>query len=517
MLFNSPEFLFAFLPVALVAYYRIGAQRLILATWWLVLASIAFYAWWDYRNLLVLGVSMLGNFALAHVIARQEGQGRRRLAVIAGTVFNLALLGWFKYANFVAGNLGAVLGRDMGLGEIVLPLGISFFTFTQLGYLVDVYRRDAEPSRFVDYALFVTYFPHLISGPLLHHREMIPQFEALPARAPDWDGMAAGATMLAIGLFKKVVIADGVAEFAPLPFDAAGQGMGLPMVETVTGVLAYALQLYFDFSAYSDMAIGISMMLGIQLPINFDSPYKAASIAEFWRRWHMTLGRFLTGYLYVPLGGSRVGRWRHCLNLMVVMVLSGLWHGAGWTFVAWGALHGVYLVVHRLWSEARKALGLGGRGGLATRVLATGVTFLAVTVAWIFFRAASLPEAMTVLEGFVGLNGIVLPDAWLPRLGALGPALETLGITFGELNPSFQMRGALWVAALLAAAFLLPNSQQIVGYAGTRLQAPPAPLLPPFARLRWRPTVAWAGAGAAMAGVALFLAQGDSEFLYFQF
>jgi alginate O-acetyltransferase complex protein AlgI len=526
MLFNSPEFIFIFFPVSLVVYYLIGARQLGLAVWWLVAASLAFYAWWDPSNLLILGASMLGNYAISHLIARQEGQGARKAALLLGVVANLALLGYYKYANFVLGNFGALAGGDWTLGEIVLPLGISFFTFTQMGYLVDIYRREAQPSRFADYALFVSYYPHLISGPLLHHREMIPQFEALPARRVDWNAVATGATIFAIGLFKKAVIADNVALHAALPFDVAGEGMGLPMLETVTGVLAYTFQLYFDFSAYSDMAIGISLMFGIALPINFDSPYKSANIAEFWRRWHMTLGRFLTHYLYIPLGGNRVSRPRWYVNLMIVMVLSGIWHGAGWTFVVWGALHGLYLVVYQLWSGVRTArLGTGAADEVETgrrhsrlgHAAGVAVTFLGVVVAWIFFRAASLPEAMTVLEGFAGLNGLVLPEAWQGRLGPVAEALALAGVEFGHLHPSFSLDGVAWVALLLPAVMLLPNSQQIVGYAGTVIQRPPAPLGAFFSRFRWRPGLGWAVAGAGMMAVSLFLSQRASEFLYFQF
>lgn len=528
MLFNSSEFIFIFLPFSLLIYYLAGARRLGLAVWWLVVASLAFYAWWDPSNLLILGASLLGNYAISHLIARQEGQRARRAALAFGVAANLALLGYYKYANFLLGNLGALAGEDWTLGGIVLPLGISFFTFTQMGYLVDIHRRETAPSRFADYALFVSYYPHLISGPLLHHREMIPQFEALPARRVDWSAVAAGATIFVIGLFKKAVIADNVALHAALPFDLAGEGVGLPMLETVTGVLAYTFQLYFDFSAYSDMAIGISLMFGIALPINFDSPYKSANIAEFWRRWHMTLGRFLTQYLYIPLGGNRVSRPRWYLNLMTVMVLSGLWHGAGWTFVVWGALHGLYLVAYQLWSGVRTArLGTGAddrdRAEAANPRSRTGhagavaLTFLGVVVAWIFFRAASLPEAMTVLEGFAGFNGLVLPEEWQGRLGPVAGMLSLAGVEFGHLHPSFSLDGVAWVALLLPAVMFLPNSQQIVGYAGTVLQRPPAPLGSFFARLRWRPGLGWAVAGAGMTGLALFLSQRASEFLYFQF
>lgn len=517
MLFNSPEFFLAFLPIVVTLYYCIGSRSILHATWWLVLSSIAFYVYWEPANLLILGASLFFNYGLSHLIGRQERQARRTALLWAGVLGNLALLGWFKYANFVAGNLGALAGEDWSLGHIVLPLGISFFTFTQLGYLVDIYRREARPSRFVDFALFVTYFPHLIAGPLLHHAEMIPQFRDLPARAPDWRLVAMGTTIFAIGLFKKAIVADNVALHASLPFDSAAQGMGLPMIESVTGVLAYTFQLYFDFSGYCDMAVGVSLMLGIALPINFDSPYKSANISEFWRRWHMTLGRFLTHYLYIPLGGNRVPLPRWYLNLMIVMVLSGIWHGAGWTFIVWGTLHGVFLVVFQAWDRLRPRLGLGAERTAAGRAFGVGLTFLSVAVAWIFFKAHTLPEALAVLEGFVGLNGLVLPVSWQPALGSLAPALVSAGVEFGHLHPSYSLEGLALVLVLLPAVFLLPNGQQLVGYAGTVLQKPPAPLGPLAFRLRWSPGYRWALASAGMVLLSAFLAQRNSEFLYFQF
>jgi alginate O-acetyltransferase complex protein AlgI len=355
-----------------------------------------------------------------------------------------------------------------------------------------------KETNFIHYGLFVTYFPHLIAGPVLHHKEMMPQFANKLTYRPKWDQFAAGIAIFTIGLFKKVVIADGIAPYASPAFDAAAAGHALSMFEAWGGALAFSFQLYFDFSAYCDMAIGLSCLFGVRLPLNFNSPYKAVNIIEFWRRWHMTLSRFLRDYLYISLGGNRRGKWRRHLNLFITMVLGGLWHGAGWTFVVWGALHGLYLMVNHAWRSWRARQGDGLQAPTAAgRWLATGLTFVAVVIAWVFFRAANMPAAMTMIEAMAGLNGIPI----------------TTG-DFTAYNHISSAPSKLLLALILCATvvWFFPNSQEILAD-----HQPALASVTTNSRIRWRPTLLW----TVLIALSLFKAMLDmgqvSEFLYFQF
>ncbi|MBL8463808.1 MAG: MBOAT family protein, partial [Thauera sp.] len=352
MLFNSPEFIYLYLPIVLVGFFWLAATSHRIAAVWLAAASCFFYGWWNPVYLGLLGASIVFNYGMGIRLARESARppGERRRAFLVFAVgANLLLLGYFKYFNFFADSARVVFDGHWHFDAIVLPLGISFFTFTQIAFLVDAWRGEAREFNFVHYTLFVTYFPHLIAGPVLHHREMMPQFAQPSTYRLDWENIAVGLAIFGLGIFKKVVLADGIAPHANAVFQAAEAGQALSLLDAWGGALAYTFQLYFDFSGYSDMAIGLSRMFGVKLPLNFDSPYKAGSISEFWRRWHMTLSRFLRDYLYIALGGNRKGSLRRHANLFVTMVLGGLWHGAGWTFVVWGALHGFYLMVNHAW------------------------------------------------------------------------------------------------------------------------------------------------------------------------
>lgn len=395
MLFNSYEYLVYFLPLSLAAFFLFGRVRASFAVGALVAASLFFYAWWNPRYLpLILG-SIGFNFAIGRWLRRSLKHGKAILAFGIGA--NLALLAVFKYADFAVQNASAVTDIPLALPHIVLPLGISFFTFTQIAYLVDVHRRRATEPSLLNYALFVSFFPHLLAGPILHHGEMMPQFAERKNKRPQPFHIAAGLFLLAIGLVKKVCIADPLA-----PVVAAG----FEHPETLSAltawliVLAYTLQIYFDFSGYTDMALGAARMFNIRMPVNFESPYQSTDIREFWRRWHMTLSRFLREYLYIPLGGNRHGEGRTAVNVLATFLLGGLWHGAAWTFVAWGALHGGALVVLRAWQRTGLSL---------PRWLAWGLTFLFVMVAWVFFRAPSLAAAGAMLRAMAGANADTLP------------------------------------------------------------------------------------------------------------
>ncbi len=402
MLFNSPAFLFVFLPATLLIYWGLKAWRIDAANVWLLGASLFFYSWWEIRFLPVLLTSIAVNFALGWAMTRFS-QFKYQVLTL-GIVLNLAALAYFKYINFFIANAEALTGTAWVNLEVALPIGISFFTFTQIAYLVDASRSKAKEYDPVRYGLFVTYFPHLIAGPILHHGEMMPQFADSERRDRTLD-VIVGLTLLSAGLFKKVVIADTIAQYSTPVFQAFDNGLRLSLLEAWIGALAYTLQIYFDFSAYCDMALGVSRMFGILLPINFLSPYQATSIIDFWRRWHITLSRFLRDYLYIPLGGNRQGTVRRYINLSLTMLLGGLWHGASWTFMLWGGLHGLYLIIN----HAYRAL-VPARTSRWSKIGDWAATFLAVVIAWIFFRAETVRGAWVMLKTMFGLRGPLLPD-----------------------------------------------------------------------------------------------------------
>ncbi len=518
MLFNSDVFIFAFLPVTLAGYFLIGRFKPMLAAAWLTLASLLFYGWWNPVYVWLLALSILFNYGCSAAIARRAKATERSAAkrwLLFTVAVNLGLLAYFKYANFFLASVNAVSGAALSLGAVVLPLGISFFTFTQIAFLADTYYGKAREHNFVHYSLFVTYFPHLIAGPVLHHAEMMPQFERPATYRFRFENAAVGITIFVIGLFKKVIIADGVGAYVKPVFDAAAGGIDLTLLDAWSGALAFTFQLYFDFSGYSDMAIGLARMFGVTLPLNFHSPYKATSIIEFWQRWHMTLSRFLRDYLYIPLGGNRKGTARRYLNLMLTMALGGLWHGAGWTFVLWGTLHGLYLVINQGWRALRRRLGHDVEYSTWWgRACACLLTFVSVVIGWVLFRAANPASAVAMLKAMAGFNGVVLPDSWLPAWGAAGQWLAAHGVRFGDTRGLVNSGVLNWIWILLLIVWFAPNTQQLL--------AEYRPALGPFAdnhraRGTWRPTAFYALLLAGLAVVAVFNLQKRSEFLYFQF
>jgi alginate O-acetyltransferase complex protein AlgI len=403
VLFNSPTFLFLFLPATLAVYLALRTRLPQIGNLWLLASSIFFYSWWDVRFLPVLLSSISANFLLGRAIAHHPRTSH--ILLLAGVTLNLAALAYFKYANFLLANVAALVGASWQALDIPLPIGISFFTFTQIAYLVDAYQGKAKEHDSIRYGLFVTYFPHLIAGPILHHSEMMPQFADRRPRDRLLD-LTIGLTLLSAGLFKKVLIADTIAQYSTPIFLAFDEGRRLSLVEAWVGALAYTFQIYFDFSAYCDMALGVSRMFGILLPINFLSPYQATSIIDFWRRWHITLSRFLRDYLYILLGGNRRGRLRRYVNLSLTMLLGGLWHGASWNFIIWGALHGLYLVINHAYRGIQPAAHVPWR-----RAGDWLLTFVVVVIAWVFFRATTIRGAWVMLKTMFGLRGPLLPEA----------------------------------------------------------------------------------------------------------
>lgn len=477
MLFNSFEFLFIFLPIVLFTFFMLGRVSARHAIAGLGIASLAFYSYWDIWFLPVLATSILANFGMSHWIARAKTHRKAILSLaVAG---NLAALYFYKYLDFTIISLNAAFGLNLPPQALILPLGISFFTFTQIAYLVDMYRHQAATSKLSDYILFVSYFPHLIAGPILHHAHMMPQFHDTKILKPSTAAISAGLIFLTIGLVKKVIIADNLAKFGS-PIFALDAEAGMGVREAWTGALAYTLQLYFDFSGYCDMAIGISLMFNINLPLNFASPYKAVNIIDFWRRWHMTLSSFLRDYLYIPLGGNRHGKARRYLNLFLTMLLGGLWHGANWTFVVWGCLHGLYLVINHGFVAVRERLKLPA----PPKALALAITFLAVVFAWVPFRADSLHQAFSIWQSMIDI-------------GSSGTAM------LSSVHPGKATR---WILLGLLIAFFLPNSQTLVARFQQAMQS--------------KSFAYWKMAGA-LVGIIFSLTVMSighvSEFLYFQF
>ena len=525
MLFNSYSFILLYLPITFAIFFAVGARRPLYAAAWLAAASLFFYGWWNPVYVFLLLASIAFNYTIGRILAQGQGgpDGKASKAVLTfGIAADLVLLGYYKYANFFLDAAASLAGGDAGLslGDIVLPLGISFFTFTQIAFLVDTYQGKVKESNFVHYVLFVTYFPHLIAGPVLHHKEMMPQFADTANYRPNPDRIALGLTFFAIGLFKKAVLADGIAPYANASFKAIADGQTLTFLEAWGGSLAYTFQLYFDFSGYSDMAIGLSWLFGVRLPLNFDSPYKAVNIIDFWRRWHMTLSRFLRDYLYIALGGNRKGPVRRYANLLITMLLGGLWHGAGWTFVFWGALHGFYLVINHGWHAVRSRLGFPpGDGSFLGRLTARAVTFLAAVVAWVFFRAEDLGDALTMLSGMAGLSGISLPIGLASHFGPLAGELAKYGIGFDLGGGTNFVLTYLWVIGLALVAFLLPNSQELLARHDPSLasHASSGPGTPARRLRGWTPTRTWALVMGVMLAVGLLTLARVTEFLYFQF
>ena len=515
MLFNSYVFIFVFLPIALGVFFALG-RKPNLAITWLLLCSLFFYGWWNANYLLLLLISITYNY----LIGSQLAKNRSKQVLIVGIVGNLALLGYYKYAGFALSVVQSLTSVNFDTLAIILPLGISFFTFTQIAFLVDAYRGEVKEYRPIHYALFVSYFPHLIAGPILHHKEMMPQFDASGPFRPNAENFALGLSVFIVGLLKKVMLADGIGPFAKMAFDAAANGLPLTLFEAWGGILAYSMQLYFDFSGYSDMAIGISLLFGIRLPINFYSPYQATSVIDFWRRWHITLSRFLRDYLYIALGGNRQGIFHKYRNLFITMLLGGIWHGAGWNFLIWGGLHGGYLVINHLWRESKLAK---ENQWLATsrsaNFLAWLITFLAVTIAWVFFRAADLDAASIILKGLFGLDGVALPERYFFDLGHLGSWLHDQGMAFKALNAgdiiSFGGVSQLLLATFIA--LLAPNTSQIFVQFKPALENHGVVITVPSRWLTWQISTAWAIATALFGLLALVNITALSEFLYFQF
>jgi alginate O-acetyltransferase complex protein AlgI len=501
MLFSSPEFVLGFLPVVLVLYILVrGASGRDATILLLAAASFFFYAWWNVWGVLLLASSIVFNWVVSRHLGKD--QPHRRALLIVGIAVNVLVLAFFKYTNFLIENVNEITGTEWSFVTIILPLGISFITFQKIAFLVDSYSGDTSHYRFHEFVLFASFFPQLIAGPIVHHSEMLRQFQERDAFQLRWTNFTVGLTAFSIGLVKKVVIADSFAAVADPIFAGVSAGVEPPLYEAWVAALAFALQIYFDFSGYSDMAIGLARMFGVRLPLNFNSPYKAHNIVDYWQRWHITLTRFLTDYIYTPLsfgfarqaivsGDSRTVLFAKSVivPLFITFLVSGLWHGAGWTFVIWGLIHFSGMATQRIWQHAK----------LPDVPVAIGwsLTILLVVVSLVFFRAGSVEAALTMLNamafGASGMEFIETPR----RVAALivgGFALCLLLPNTAELlaryNPVIDRKMPSWKTAI--------GGHEVV----------------------WRPTIAWAAAISILFTVALtFVLKTDEarEFIYFQF
>ncbi|KAB8129192.1 MBOAT family protein [Gracilibacillus oryzae] len=462
MLFNSFEFIFVFLPVMFFGYFLFNKIHPTIGKAWLLVGSLFFYSWWNPVYLWLLLASILVNYGLGSILLKKTT--RRKAVLIVGIIFNVSLLGFFKYFDFFIGNINFLLDTSYNFLYLILPLAISFYTFQQIAYLVDVYKNKVEENSFLHYALFISFFPQLIAGPIVHHKEVMGQYLDKTNKRMNGENIAKGLFLFSLGLFKKVAIADSFAVWANEGF---ANSATLSFADGWITSLSYTLQLYFDFSGYSDMAIGLALLFNIRLPINFDSPYKAVSIQDFWRRWHITLSRFLTSYIYIPLGGNRVSIGRTYIHIFIVFFVSGFWHGAGWTFIAWGVMHGVAMMIHRLW----KSLGLR-----LPAILGWFITFQFINATWVFFRAPDFSTAMQVLSAMVHY------ESWNLTL---------------ELFIENSDKLLIYLAGALLIAFFIKNST------------------------KWmeslRPNPVYAAFAAGLFIYAALRLQQVSEFLYFNF
>jgi D-alanyl-lipoteichoic acid acyltransferase DltB (MBOAT superfamily) len=486
MVFSSYDFLLAFLPLTLAGFYllrRFGWREQ--SVTFLLVASLVFYAQWNLAHAALLVLSIAVNYALGRLAAEGANDGARRWALQIAIAFNLSLIFWFKYFNFAASNAAAVIGVDYTLLNIVLPLGISFFTFQQVAYVVDCHRTRAAEKNPRDFALFVAFFPQLIAGPIVHHRYTRPQFSELAKHPVNFDALPHGVMIFALGLAKKALIADPIARAIDPIYAAAGAGEAIGGFAAWAAMIGYSLQIYFDFSGYCDMAIGLALLFGVRLPVNFMSPYKARSIIEFWRRWHMTLSTFLRDYVYIPLGGNRRGEIFRLRNIFLTMLIGGVWHGAAWTFVVWGLIHASLITLNhaaRLWLPQLDAM-----QSPVSIFLKRAALLLAIMLAWIFFRSSDLGAAVTIAGG-------LLAD---PGETAIAPEICALMIFAAGL------------------ALFAPSSLEIAGYQEKLSAAFPKPA--GFSTRFLQPTPMSALSTAILLIAGLAVAWKPAVFIYFNF
>lgn len=500
MLFNSGQFILIFLPLVLTGFFLAGKSRHYFKVIWLIAASIFFIGYGDSRYLVLIIISIIINYYLALRITKFRHNPRlSRSLLTVGVVANLGTLGYFKYAEFIIDNFNAITSSNFTFGTVILPLGISFFTFEQISYLVDAYQGKLVKNTWLTYSFFITFFPYFSAGPIVRQGEIVPQLEEKDSFTFNLENLAVGITFFSIGLFKKLVLADNLASYINVIFASAEASLNLSVIETWSGVIAFGFQLYFDFSGYSDIAIGVARMFGLILPVNFYSPYKSLNIIDFWRTWHISLSNFLRDYLYIPLGGNRFGKFRQYLNLMITMVLGGLWHGASWTFAIWGGLHGLYLVINHSWLNWLKLKEKTVYfSSFYWRLIAHILTLIAVTLAWVFFRAATLNGTTYLLGSMLGVNAKLIPAEFK--------------------NDYLLFLGHILISTLII--FCLPNTSELMKKYRPNLTTKKLPSPTGLAKLiTWQANLGYqVFLGFLWFGILLkFFSAGASQFIYLQF
>ncbi len=502
MLFNSPIYIFLFLPLVVVVYFLFNRYRLTtISKAWLIFCSLFFYGYWNVNYIFLILSSILINFSLGvslHKIknsphASESPTLKRKSILVIGLLFNLVALAYFKYVDFFILNINYILESPIPLQNVVLPLAISFFTFQQIAYLIDCYQHDTQTYDFLSYCLFVSFFPQLIAGPIVRHKEMMPQFLRLRNCIVNWNNIAKGLFIFTLGLFKKVAIADTFSVWANIGF---GSSTSLSFYDSWIASLSYTFQLYYDFSGYSDMAIGAALLLNIHLPINFNSPYRAVNIQDFWRRWHITLSNWLRDYVYIPLGGNQNSLISSFRNVIVTFLIGGLWHGAGWTFILWGAMHGIGIALHRIW---------GIIGWKIHKVAGWFITFIFINTTWVLFRSDSLPKAITIYKSMIGIHGFTGSTLYQDAYSNLLTGRLFIFDEYNWLKLPVDVNGTLIIIVIIT--FLTPCSVQmirLVQYNGC---------------LQYRNNLRTAVGIGVVLGIALtqiVLSKG-TEFLYFNF
>ena len=543
MLFSSYQFLFAFLPMALAGFFALGIVSRMWALPWIIFVSLLFYALWRPLNVLIIAPSIFINFALARTLLRLSEDEKRhrtsRLVLLLGIAFNIAFLGYFKYIDFGRSTINDIFGANLVFTHVILPLGISFITFQKIAFLIDVHAKRVKSFSLQDYGLFVLFFPQLIAGPIVHYREMMPQFHRATCRF-NKENFAVGLTLLSFGLFKKVVLADHIATVVTPIYNQAASGTETSLLLAWAAAIGFTLQIYFDFSGYTDMALGLARFFGIRLPQNFYSPLKASSIIDFWLRWHITLTRFLTAYIYNPLtlwltrrraakgrpglagSNTTIGAFAYLLMfpILLTMFVSGLWHGAGYGFIVWGLLHGVYLTINHAWRLIRPKL-WSDRQSYESLMKPFGwlLTFTSVAAAMVFFRSPTLTSAIGLMKGLIGQNGIALPQAIYDHLGFSW--LQHIGVASvqPELWSTHEFgRMVMWIFAPMLIALVCPNSLQLLARYEPALgvKAPPTTVTGRKI-IEWSPSLPWAIGMSMVTASGIFFLGGQGEFLYWQF
>ena len=545
MLFNSFGFIFLFLPATLVVFFAVGAASRSWALLWLILASLFFYAWWRPLNVLIIAPSIVINFVFALMLQRmsenEKARHTSRIVLLLGIAFNVAFLGYFKYIDFISGTVNDVFRTNLVLRHVILPLGISFITFQKIAFLIDVHAGRVKSFTLRDYCLFVLFFPQLIAGPIVHYREMMPQFQTLSCRF-DKENIAVALTLFMFGLFKKTFLADHIAALVSPIYEQAATTAGSSLLLAWMAAIGFTLQLYFDFSGYTDMALGIARFIGIRLPPNFNSPLQASSIIDFWLRWHMTLTRFLTAYIFNPLSlwltrrrvakgrqgiaGHRttVGAFSYVLMfpMLLTMFVSGLWHGAGYGFVVWGVLHGFFLTINhawrllasRIWSERTSYERL-------MKPIGWLLTFLSVAAAMVFFRSPTMTAAIDLVKGMFGFNGVALPQGVYEHVGPLAVWLHRMGVSKVPTElwsaHNFVMT-VIWIVVTMFVALACPNTLQILARYEPALGVKPRPFdHTGLKAAAWSSSLAWTLGIAAITVLGILSLGEKSEFLYWQF